>query len=345
MSTSRSWWSTTAVRTARGTAVAGLADSRVALVRHPQSRGVSAARNTGIETASAPWLAFVDDDDLWAPRKLRSQLDAVAAQPEAQWSCTGTVNIDEECRLLWWTKPPCDPDIGDAMLVGNVVPGGGSSVLASRELTTAVGGFDEDLSNLADWDFYTRLALRSLVAAVSRPLVGYYVHRAGMAHNARRSKLEYPYVEVKYAPERGAEAGDPRRQRAGCSTCPPWRSATGTGGWGCGRAPSGSLATAAFAARCVPSPSGLAPPASGTAQARRRGARPRGVAGGGGGVAGALRVRLARLIDASRRLRQPPLAGSSMQRMLPSLSLNHAALPISGMTATSPRHSTPGMSS
>jgi len=185
-----------------GTAVAALADSRVTLVRHPQPKGVSAARNTGIERATAPWLAFVDDDDLWAPRKLRSQLNAVAAHPSWQWSCTGTVNIDEQCRLLWWTEPPADPDIGNAMLAGNVVPGGGSGVLASRELATAVGGFDEALSNLADWDFYTRLALRSPIAVVPRPLVGYYVHRQGMAHDARRSKLEYPYVEVKYARER-----------------------------------------------------------------------------------------------------------------------------------------------
>ena len=82
------------------TAVAGLADDRVSVVRHPQPRGVSAARNTGIEKASSPWLAFVDDDDLWAPGKLRSQLDAIAADGSSQWSCTGSVNIDRECRLM-----------------------------------------------------------------------------------------------------------------------------------------------------------------------------------------------------------------------------------------------------
>jgi glycosyltransferase involved in cell wall biosynthesis len=184
------------------TAVAELRDRRVRLVRHPHPRGVSAARNTGIENASAPWLAFVDDDDLWAPRKLRSQLDAVAASPGSLWSCTGSVNIDGQCRLIWWAEPPGEPDVGDAILAANVIPGGGSGVLASRELTTAVGGFDEAMSNLADWDFYLRLGLRSPLAVVSRPLLGYYVHREGMAHNARRSVLEYRYLEVKYERER-----------------------------------------------------------------------------------------------------------------------------------------------
>src|SRR4051794_5000713 len=184
------------------TAVAGLGDSRVTLVRHPEPRGVSAARNTGIENASAPWLAFVDDDDLWAPEKLRCQLDAVAARPSSQWSCTASVNIDGQCRLIWWAEPPGDPDVGNALLAANVIPGGGSGVLVSRDLAAAAGGLDEALSNLADGDFYTRLGLRSPVAVVPRPLLGYYVHRQGMAHNARRSDLEYRYVEVKYARER-----------------------------------------------------------------------------------------------------------------------------------------------
>jgi glycosyltransferase involved in cell wall biosynthesis len=54
--------------------VQALADPRVSVVRHPEARGVSAARNTGIARATTTWLAFVDDDDLWAPTKLRAQL-------------------------------------------------------------------------------------------------------------------------------------------------------------------------------------------------------------------------------------------------------------------------------
>jgi glycosyltransferase involved in cell wall biosynthesis len=183
-------------------AVAGLADPRVTLVRHPTARGVSAARNTGIEKGSAPWLAFVDDDDLWAPGKLRSQLDAVTAHPSSKWSCTGAVSMDRQCRLVWWAEPPEEPDVDSALLRENVIPGGGSGVLASSELVTAVGGFDEGLSNLADWDFYTRLGLRSPVAAVPRPLVGYFVHPQSMSNDVRRSELEYQYLEVKYARER-----------------------------------------------------------------------------------------------------------------------------------------------
>jgi glycosyltransferase involved in cell wall biosynthesis len=183
-------------------AIHDLNDNRVTVVRHDRPRGVSAARNSGIAKAVTPWLAFVDDDDLWAPDKLRSQLDALAADASAGWSCTGSVNIDEHCNVSWWAEPPQASDVGNVLLQANEIPGGGSGVVASRNLTLAVGGFDESLSNLADWDFYIRLGLRSPLAAVSQPLLGYYVHPQGMALNVRKSDLEYRYVDQKYGPVR-----------------------------------------------------------------------------------------------------------------------------------------------
>jgi hypothetical protein len=75
-------------------------------------------------------------------------------------------------------------------------------VLASRELTRDIGGFDEALSNIADWDFYVRLGLQSRLATVRRPHVGYYVHPQGMAHDVATSAREYGYLDVKYARER-----------------------------------------------------------------------------------------------------------------------------------------------
>src|SRR4051812_15186920 len=148
--------------------VQALADPRVSVLRHPEARGVSAARNTGIARATTTWLAFVDDDDLWAPTKLRAQLDALAASPDAAWACTGSVNVDLSCRISRWDLPPEESEVGDLLIRQNAVPGGGSGVIASRELVESVGGFDEAISNLADWDFYIRLALNAPMAAVPR---------------------------------------------------------------------------------------------------------------------------------------------------------------------------------
>jgi glycosyltransferase involved in cell wall biosynthesis len=185
-------------------AVHRLADARVRVVRHERCRGVSQARNTGIERVETAWVAFVDDDDLWSPDKLRTQLDALRRHPVAQWACTGAAHIDSRCRILSRAEPPEDPNVAEQLLARNVIPGGGSGVLASTALAREVGGFDTALSNLADWDFYTRLSLRTPMAAVPGPLVGYHVHLDGMAHNIEPSKREFAYLADKYAAERQA---------------------------------------------------------------------------------------------------------------------------------------------
>lgn len=58
---------------------AARADSRVKVVRHPVNRGLSAARNSGIRAASAPWILCIDSDDLVSARICERTLAAAEA--------------------------------------------------------------------------------------------------------------------------------------------------------------------------------------------------------------------------------------------------------------------------
>jgi glycosyltransferase involved in cell wall biosynthesis len=170
----------------------------VQVVRHTASRGVSAARNSGLARVRTAWVAFLDDDDYWAPEKIRHQLDALHRTPRAGWSCVGAVHVDAGSRPLYWRRPP---DAEEALYVlsrDGGIPGGGSGVLVSTQLAREVGGFDPTLSILADWDFYFRLARRSRVATVDRPLVGYFTHSDSMYHDPVGVARELRALERKY---------------------------------------------------------------------------------------------------------------------------------------------------
>jgi len=175
-----------------------MASSRIRVVRHANNRGVSEARNAGLDLVETPWIAFLDDDDYWAPNKLQLQLEALRRTPGTGWACGGAVHVDAESHPMYWRRPPAARDALDMLSRIGGIPGGGSGVLASTRLAREVGGFDLDLSILADWDFYFRLARRSPVAVVDRPLVGYFVHPDSMYHDPLGLERELAALELKY---------------------------------------------------------------------------------------------------------------------------------------------------
>ena len=60
--------------------------------------GISSARNAGVARARGTWVAFLDDDDLWHPDRLRAQLSALDGDPDAIASFTGGEYIDAAGR-------------------------------------------------------------------------------------------------------------------------------------------------------------------------------------------------------------------------------------------------------
>ena len=52
-------------------------DDRVIYLRNPKNLGAAETRNRGIQMAKAPYVAFLDADDIWRPGKLKKQLDAL----------------------------------------------------------------------------------------------------------------------------------------------------------------------------------------------------------------------------------------------------------------------------
>jgi glycosyltransferase involved in cell wall biosynthesis len=164
-------------------------DHRLRVVRHPENRGVGAARNSVLEHARGGFVAFFDDDDISRPERLAEQHDRIVAYERATsaktvvcYSATNQVFPDGETRYsptlgMDATPAPAGEDVARLILLGKPVgretgacPT--SSQMARREAFEAVGGFDEQLRRHEDTDFNLRLALGGAhFAGISRPLV------------------------------------------------------------------------------------------------------------------------------------------------------------------------------
>jgi glycosyltransferase involved in cell wall biosynthesis len=167
------------------------------MVRHDVSKGVSAARNRGVAEAQGAWIAFVDDDDLWAPQRLSRQLRAVQ-ETGRDWAYTGSVNITLSNRAIGGA-PPLPPEIvARGLRRANLVPGGCSGVLVRTDFLPGGEAFDGSYFHFADWDLWIRLATRGMPAWVPEPLVGYRVHAGNASHDTEGMIAELDIIEARY---------------------------------------------------------------------------------------------------------------------------------------------------
>ena len=123
-------------------------------IKFLKNRGVSAARNAGIEAATGDFIAFLDSDDLWMPEKLQRQVDFALTLPdrEAVFCLTRTRVRDETGGET--IRPAADPDgdLSEFLFVHNGFAQC-SSFFVSRGIAASVK-FDETLRQYEDYLFY-----------------------------------------------------------------------------------------------------------------------------------------------------------------------------------------------
>lgn len=191
-----------------------LDDPRVSSVRHDTPQGLPAARNAGLSRVTTPWVAFLDDDDLWAPNKIRLQLDAAAAA-DARWCYAAEVTVDAELNVIDIPTPPRPEQAPELLRIRNVVPAGGSGVLVDTALLRSIGGFDEAMIAAEDWECWLRLvAAGEQPAAVLTPVVAYRWGAASMSMEVARMRRSYEQVRDRHPlPARAARNAWARNER------------------------------------------------------------------------------------------------------------------------------------
>jgi glycosyltransferase involved in cell wall biosynthesis len=168
------------------------------VVRHERNRGLAAARNTGIRSASQPWIALLDADDEWVP----SHLARLWALHEGHNLVGGTAMwMDETGRARRVSGPlgRGPREVGspaDLLYPENYLSS--SAMLVRREAVEAVGWYDESLREVEDLDIHVRMVELGGVVAVPEIVTIYHVHSGQMTQDRAKLRGTHEAVVLKY---------------------------------------------------------------------------------------------------------------------------------------------------
>lgn len=157
---------------------------------HQENAGVSATRNLGIKESKSEWIAFLDSDDEWLPKKLEEQVNFINKHPEVvlhavnlDISCyrsNGTTSFDH-CRFK-----PCDETIYikepfpfHLKYRTTVMP---PSVVCRRDMAMKVGGFVEGRSLFEDYEFMCKMATQGPWGITNKVLAKAFMRDENMAN-------------------------------------------------------------------------------------------------------------------------------------------------------------------
>jgi len=195
-------------------------DRRLTVIRQ-QNSGVSAARNAGLAAVRAPYVFFLDADDMLAPNALSRMADTLDHNPD-RVACFGHhIKIAENGSdlstrsYIRWKLLPADGTLRH-LIAKNFICG---AICVRTDAARKVGGFDPVLELGEDWDFWCRLAVLGDFAAMPNDIILMYRQRFDSAnYRLRKSPLRpnYQALDVIYSnPEicRRFSVGELQRRR------------------------------------------------------------------------------------------------------------------------------------
>ena len=162
-----------------------------------KNKGVSAARNIGIEVSIGEWVCFLDSDDEWKKDKLEKQINSVKSNPGYKFFHSNEIWIKNGIRINQKKKhKKYGGDIFDKCLdMCRISP---SSVMIDKTVFDEVGNFNENLVVCEDYELWLRICDKYRVFFIDEPLIiKYGGHQGQLSYsiesieNHRIKALEY----------------------------------------------------------------------------------------------------------------------------------------------------------
>jgi glycosyltransferase involved in cell wall biosynthesis len=140
-------------------------------IANERTPGLAGARNTGALAASGELLAFLDDDDLWLPAKVRRQVALLRSQDSAGVVACGIYVHRGRRRMR--RVPQATLTYGDLLRSRHMEVNPCTLIVERSRFLTQIGLVDEDLPGAyaEDYEWLLRAAKDGDIMTVQEPLV------------------------------------------------------------------------------------------------------------------------------------------------------------------------------
>ncbi|MEW6544055.1 MAG: glycosyltransferase [Nitrospirota bacterium] len=151
------------------------------------NQGACAARNAGVQATSAPYVAFLDQDDRWYPHKLEQQVAVLETEPDVVLVLCNSDRMDEHGRRIQVGAALAERVTRRRSPLGRLIDEDqllSSAMLVRREALVRAGLYDPELRGFEDFDLSARLRQQGRFEFLEQPGMCYRVHAASLSHAA-----------------------------------------------------------------------------------------------------------------------------------------------------------------
>lgn len=149
----------------------------VKYVEMPVSSGACAARNVGLDHARGEYIAFLDDDDEWLPRKIEKQIEVFKDNDVALVYCGRKIFYEDTKKNVVNLGAGYVGKVSKKLWEKGNFIGSTSFPLIRTSVLRKINGFDVKLSAAQDFDVWLRIANEYSIGYVREVLVIYHVHK------------------------------------------------------------------------------------------------------------------------------------------------------------------------
>jgi len=150
--------------------------SRISYIRisPEKSKGVNYARNAGIKAATGRLIAFLDDDDVWLPRKTAIQVEFMKKHPDIMAVSSDWIEVFIIDGKEYSFREHYFISHGKNEFFIKPYLSRTCAMMMYRSVPETVGGFDEDLPDMHDTEFSYRICAKYNVGLIKVPTFKYY---------------------------------------------------------------------------------------------------------------------------------------------------------------------------